>query len=53
VTVEAEEVFFERLVDTVSRTFKHEAERRALAFDVAIDPKLDRSFVTDSKRVQQ
>src|SRR5207302_8314459 len=37
----------------VARPFRHEAENRKLAFDVQIDPKLERSITTDSKRLQQ
>jgi CheY-like chemotaxis protein/signal transduction histidine kinase len=53
VSVEAEEVFFGALLDTVARPFRHEAENRRLSFDVANDPKMGRSLVTDSKRLQQ
>ena len=53
VTVDAEEVFFVTLQDMVIRPFRHEAESRHLFFDVEIDPKLDRSMITDSKRLQQ
>ena len=53
VTVDAEEVFFVTLQDMVARPFRHEAENRRLSFDVQIDPKLDRSMITDSKRLQQ
>jgi len=53
VSVEAEEVFFGALLDTVARPFRHEAENRRLAFDVSNDPKMGRSLVTDSKRLQQ
>jgi HAMP domain-containing protein/CheY-like chemotaxis protein/signal transduction histidine kinase len=53
VTVDAEEVFFTNLLDMVGRTFRHEAESRALAFEVQVDPRLGRSIVTDSKRLQQ
>jgi HAMP domain-containing protein/signal transduction histidine kinase/DNA-binding response OmpR family regulator len=53
VSVEAEEVFFSSLLDTVGRAFRHEAENRRLSFDVHTDPQLSRSFVTDSKRLQQ
>jgi CheY-like chemotaxis protein len=53
VTVDAEEVFFVTLQDMVLRPFRHEAESRRLSFDVRIDPKLDRSMITDSKRLQQ
>jgi len=53
VSVDAEEIFFGALLDTVSRPFRHEAENRKLFFEVTSDPRLGRSLVTDSKRVQQ
>ncbi|MGH9605283.1 MAG: response regulator, partial [Terracidiphilus sp.] len=53
VSVEAEEVFFGSLLETVSRPFRHEAENRRLAFEVASDANMGRSLVTDSKRLQQ
>ena len=53
VSVEAEEVFFTSLLDTVERPFRHEAESRRLAFQVHADTHLPRSLVTDSKRLQQ
>jgi HAMP domain-containing protein/CheY-like chemotaxis protein/signal transduction histidine kinase len=53
VSVEAEEVFFASLLDTVERPFRHEAENRRLTFEVYTDPNLARSVVTDSKRLQQ
>ena len=53
VSVEAEEVFFGALLDTVSRPFRHEAENRRLLFEVTGDPQMGRSLVTDSKRLQQ
>jgi len=53
VSVEAQEVFFGGMLDTVARPFRHEAENRKLAFDVHMDPHLPRSLVTDSKRLQQ
>ncbi len=53
VSVEAEEVFFASMLDTVGRPFRHEAENRHLTFDVQTDPHLARSVVTDSKRLQQ
>ncbi|MBV9201192.1 MAG: response regulator, partial [Alphaproteobacteria bacterium] len=53
VSVDAEEVFFVTLQDMVARPFRHEAENRRLSFDVQIDPHLDRSMITDSKRLQQ
>jgi len=53
VSVEAEEIFFTNLIDTVSRPFRHEAERRHLSFNAELDEHLGRTIVTDSKRVQQ
>ncbi|MEA1672680.1 HAMP domain-containing protein [Nitrospirillum sp. BR 11163] len=53
VSVEAEEIFFSNLLDTVARPFRHEAENRRLAFDVHLDPSLGRTLTTDSKRLQQ
>jgi len=53
VTVEAQEVFFTSLVETVERTFRHEAENRQLAFDIEVDPSLGTSMITDPKRLQQ
>jgi CheY-like chemotaxis protein/signal transduction histidine kinase/HAMP domain-containing protein len=53
VTVDVEEIVFTNLVEVVSRTFRHEAEAKGLAFDVRLDPNLDKSIITDSKRVQQ
>jgi CheY-like chemotaxis protein/HAMP domain-containing protein len=53
VTVDAEEVFFVTLLDVVARPFRHEAENRGLSFDIELDKKLDRSMVTDAKRLQQ
>ncbi len=53
VSVEAEEIFFGALLETVSRPFRHEAENRKLSFEVTADPRMGRSLVTDSKRLQQ
>jgi HAMP domain-containing protein/signal transduction histidine kinase/DNA-binding response OmpR family regulator len=53
VSVEAEEIFFGALLETVGRPFRHEAENRKLSFEVASDPRMGRSLVTDSKRLQQ
>src|SRR6201987_1242144 len=53
VSVEADEVFFAGMLDTVARPFRHEAENRHLTFEVSSDPQLARSLVTDSKRLQQ
>jgi signal transduction histidine kinase len=53
VTVEAEEIPFAKLLDTVDRAFRHEAENRKLSFDIHIDAQLSRGIVTDSKRLMQ
>ena len=53
VSVDVEEIQLSSLIDAVSRQFRHEADRRQLAFDVGIDPALGRNIVTDSKRLQQ
>ncbi|MGH6926680.1 MAG: sensor histidine kinase, partial [Dongiaceae bacterium] len=53
VTIDAEELYFNNLLDMIARPFRHEAERRHLSFDVQLDPNLGRSIVTDSKRLQQ
>src|SRR6202012_2874983 len=53
VSVDAEEVYFSNLLEMIARTFRHEAENRRLQFEVVISPNLDRSIITDSKRLQQ
>ena len=53
VSVDAEEISFTNLRRDGRAPFRHEAERRHLSFDVELDPHLDRSIVTDSKRLQQ
>ena len=53
VTIDAEEIIFANLLETVARPFRHEAENKQLAFDVELDPRLGRSIVTDAKRLQQ
>ncbi len=53
VSVDAEEVYFANLMEMIARPFRHEAENRHLLFDVVISPNLDRSIITDSKRLQQ
>ncbi|HKS97552.1 MAG TPA: response regulator, partial [Terriglobia bacterium] len=53
VTVDAEEIHFAKLLETVGRTFRHEAENRQLTFDISLDPKLGRGITTDSKRLMQ
>jgi HAMP domain-containing protein/signal transduction histidine kinase/DNA-binding response OmpR family regulator len=53
VSVEAEELFFNNVLEMVARPFRHEAENKRLNFEVQADPNLSRSLVTDSKRLQQ
>jgi HAMP domain-containing protein/CheY-like chemotaxis protein/signal transduction histidine kinase len=53
VSVDAEEVFFTNLLEMLGRPFRHEAENRRVSFEINTDPKLPRSLVTDSKRLQQ
>jgi CheY-like chemotaxis protein/GAF domain-containing protein len=53
VSVDAEEVYFSNLLEMIARPFRHEAENRRLQFEVAISPNLERSIITDSKRLQQ
>ncbi len=53
VSVQAEEVFFASLLDMMARPFRHEAENRRFTFELTTDPRLSRSLVTDSKRLQQ
>ena len=53
VSVDAEDIVFSGLLETVARPFRHEAERRGLAFDLKFDTDLGRTIHTDSKRLQQ
>ena len=53
VTVLAEEVVVQSLLESVVRPFRHEAENRHLSLEVTIDPALEQTLVTDSKRLQQ
>src|SRR4030095_13801765 len=53
VTVEAEEITFESLRESVERSFRHIAENKNLPFNVEFDPSLPRGFTSDFKRLQQ
>jgi HAMP domain-containing protein/CheY-like chemotaxis protein len=53
VSVEAEEVLFASLLEMIARPFRHEAENRSLDFELLTDPRMSKSLITDSKRVQQ
>ena len=47
------ELRFDDLHHYVERTFRHVAESKDLDFQLRIDPRLPKSMVTDSKRLQQ
>jgi HAMP domain-containing protein/signal transduction histidine kinase/CheY-like chemotaxis protein len=53
VSVDAEEIAFNSLLEAIARPFRHEAERRGLAFEMSFDADLGRTIYTDSKRLQQ
>jgi HAMP domain-containing protein/signal transduction histidine kinase/DNA-binding response OmpR family regulator len=53
VVLEVGEVRCKELVDYVERTFRHVAGAKGLEFQVELDPRLPRAFVTDAKRLQQ
>ena len=53
VTVDAEEIVVGGMIDAIARPFRHEADTRSLSFDVAIAPGVNRTMITDSKRLQQ
>jgi CheY-like chemotaxis protein/HAMP domain-containing protein len=53
VTVDSEDLPFSTLRETIDRNFRHEAERRHLAFATEFDPNLGRSITTDPKRLLQ
>jgi len=53
VTVDAEEISFTSLKDSVDRSFRHIAESKNLPFIMEFDPNLPTAFTSDSKRLQQ
>jgi HAMP domain-containing protein/signal transduction histidine kinase len=53
VTVEAEEMTFGALRESVERNFKHIAEQKNLPFHLGFESGLPRAFTTDPKRLQQ
>jgi CheY-like chemotaxis protein/HAMP domain-containing protein len=53
VSVDAEEIPFASLRESVERNFRHIAENKNLPFFVEFDPNLPEVFTTDSKRLQQ
>jgi HAMP domain-containing protein/signal transduction histidine kinase/DNA-binding response OmpR family regulator len=53
VSVDAEEIFINNLLEVMARPFRHEAENRNLSFAVEVGNDVARSIITDSKRLQQ
>jgi HAMP domain-containing protein/CheY-like chemotaxis protein/signal transduction histidine kinase len=53
VTVEAEEINFPSLRDSIERNFQHVADAKNLPFQVDFDASLPRAIMTDPKRLQQ
>src|SRR5213079_2823406 len=53
VTVEAEEITFASLRDSVGRAFHHVADSKSLQFNIELEPALPRAFTSDPKRLQQ
>ncbi len=53
VTVVAEEVLLNNVLDAVVRPFRHEAESRGITLDIELSDALAPKIVTDSKRLQQ
>jgi len=51
--VEAEEITFASLRESVERNFRHIAENKSLPFNINFDPQLPPAFTSDSKRLQQ
>ncbi|MEB3046446.1 HAMP domain-containing protein [Rhizobium mulingense] len=53
VSVDAEEIFVNNLLEVMARPFRHEAETRNLSFAVEVGTDVTKSIITDSKRLQQ
>jgi len=53
VTVEAEEISFANLRDTIERNFRHVAEAKNLPFQLVFDSNMPRALTTDPKRLHQ
>ena len=53
VTVEAEDMSFASLRDSVERNFRHVADAKNLPFHIEFEPNLPRAMTTDPKRLQQ
>ena len=53
VSVDAEEIRINTLLQVMTRPFRHEAENRGLSFSVEIAADVSDSLITDAKRLQQ
>ncbi|HWA88314.1 MAG TPA: HAMP domain-containing protein, partial [Opitutus sp.] len=53
VTVEAEEISFPSLRDSIERNFRHIADSKSLPFQIEFASNLPRTITTDPKRLQQ
>jgi len=53
VTVEAEEISFTGLRETIDRNFRHVAESKNLPFNIEFAPNLPQYLISDPKRLQQ
>ena len=53
VTVDAEEISFVSLCDSIERNFRHIADSKNLPFEVVFPPDLPATITTDPKRLQQ
>jgi len=53
VAVDAAEITFAGILDSVQRTFHHQAEGKDLQFHLNFSPSLPRNLTSDSKRLQQ
>jgi HAMP domain-containing protein/signal transduction histidine kinase/DNA-binding response OmpR family regulator len=53
VTVDAEEIIFPSLCESIERNFRHVADAKSLPFRVHFEANLPRAMITDPKRLQQ
>ncbi len=53
VSVDVEEIFIANLLEVMARPFRHEAENRGLSFALEVGQDVEKSIITDSKRLQQ
>ena len=53
VSVDADELMIEGVVEFVARPFRHEADTRSLSFELIVEPDVEKRIFTDFKRLQQ